>query len=206
MTTIIETQPPPPPHVKDPSNNFLVHDETTGQVYSSAGETYSGPVGGLTNDIILATSDNINVNAEVPNVFIKTGGGDDAIDVSAVNGNNVMDGSTGSNFLTGGSGQDTFFVDDRNASADIWSTVNGFHAGDAATIWGVTAQDFNLSWVDGQGATGFTGLTLHATAPGKSIASITLAGYTSADPSNGRLSVSFGSVDGNNYMYVHGNA
>jgi serralysin len=77
----------------------------------------------------------------------------------------VLDGGTGSNFLSGGSGTDTFFVDDRSASADIWSTVSGFHAGDAATIWGVAPQDFGLAWMDGQGTPGFTGLTLHATGP-----------------------------------------
>jgi hypothetical protein len=84
-------------------------------------------------------------------------------------------------------------------TVDIWSTVNGFHKGDAATIWGVTPQDFNLSWVDGQGATGFTGLTLHATASGQPTASLTFAGY---------LSVSFGTdpASGSAYMYVHGNS
>src|SRR6185437_3468315 len=102
------------------------------------------------------------------------------------------DGGTGSNFLTGGSGTDTFFVDDRVAIVDIWSTVNGFHAGDAATIWGVTPQGFTFTWVDGQGASGFTGLTLHATASGKPTASLTLTGYTQADLSNGRLSIQFG--------------
>ena len=76
-----------------------------------------------------------------------SGGGEDAIAVAS--GTNVLDGGTGSNFLTGGSGTDTFFVDDRGPTADIWSTVNGFHAGDAATIWGVAPQDFTLSWVDG---------------------------------------------------------
>ena len=94
--------------------------------------------------------------------------------IAANSGINVLDGGTGSNFLTGGSGTDTFFVDDRGPTADIWSTVNGFHAGDAATIWGVTPQDFGLTWVDGQGAAGYTGLTLHATASGKPTASLTL--------------------------------
>ena len=101
---------------------------------------------------------------------------------------------------------DTFFVDDRGPSADIWSTVNNFHAGDGATVWGVTPQDFQLSWHDDEGAAGFTGLTLHATASGKPTASLTLVGYTSADLNNGKLSVSFGSVDGSTYMHVHANA
>ena len=78
-------------------------DQTTGAgAYQSAGVPYSGPVAGLTSEIILATSDNINVSAEVANVFIKTGSGEDALNVGAVNGNNVLDGSTGSNFLVGG--------------------------------------------------------------------------------------------------------
>jgi Ca2+-binding RTX toxin-like protein len=117
-----------------------------------------------------------------------------------------LDGGTGSNFLTGGSGTDTFFVDDRNAPADIWSTVNNFHEGDSATIWGVTPQDHTLDWVDGQGAAGYTGLTLHAMAPGLPTASLTLVGFTQSDLKDGRLSYSFGSSNGSSYMYVHDNS
>ncbi len=169
---------------------------------------YTGPVAGLTDELILVSPDNINVAAIIPNVFIHTGSGDDALNVSRANGNNVLDGGTGSNFLTGGSGKDTFFVDDRVATADIWSSVVGFGAGDAATIWGVTPQDFGLTWVDGQGAAGFSGLTLHAAAAGKPTASLTLAGYSQADLNNGRLSVMFGTdpSSGSAYMYVHGNS
>jgi hypothetical protein len=50
-------------------------------------------------------------------------------------GNNVLDGSTGSNFLVGGSGHDTFFIDDRAATSDIWSTwVRGLDA-HALNLW-----------------------------------------------------------------------
>jgi hypothetical protein len=103
-------------------------------------------------------------------------------------------------------------VDDRGPTADIWSTANNFHSGDVATIWGVTASDFTLSWVDGQGATGHTGLTLHATATGVPTASLTLVGCTSADLTDGKLTVSFGTtaasygVAGSAYMYVRGNS
>jgi serralysin len=128
--------------------------------------------------------------------------------IAVSSGTNVLDGGTGSNFLSGGSGTDTFFVDDRSASADIWSTVSGFHDGDAATIWGVAPRDFGLAWMDGQGTPGFTGLTLHATAPGQPTASLTLTGFTSADLGDGRLSVSFGTdpASGSAYMYVHANS
>jgi Ca2+-binding RTX toxin-like protein len=160
----------------------------------------------LQNEFVQITPDNLNVSVTSDNWFIHTGGGTDAIAVHG--GTNVLDGGTGSNFLVGGNGFDTFFVDDRAAATDIWSTVVNFHSNDAATIWGVTPQDFDLSWADNQGAVGYTGLTLHATASGKPTASLTLAGYTSADLNNGRLSASFGTdpASGSAYMYVHGNS
>ena len=187
-----------------PSPGLAVMDTTTGQSVSATAQSYTGPVSGLQNEYINITSDSVNIGVSTPNWFLHSGSGTDAI--AANSGINVLDGGTGSNFLTGGSGTDTFFVDDRGPAADIWSTVNGFHAGDAATVWGVTPQDFGLTWVDGQGAAGYTGLTLHATASGQPTASLTLVGYTSADLSDGRLSVSFGTVGGSAYMYVHGNS
>jgi hypothetical protein len=83
-----------------------------------------------------------------------------------------------------------------------------FHKGDDATVWGVTPQDFQFAWADGQGAGSYTGLTLHATAAGKPTASLTLGGYSTADLNNGRLSISFGTdpASGSSYMYVHGNS
>ena len=207
-TSIVETAPVTVGGAPQPAGNFTIHDETSGQVYQSAGDPYAGPVAGLASQVIISTSDNINIVAEVPNVFIHTGSGNDALDVSAVNGNNVLDGSTGSNFMVGGVGKDTFVVDDRSATTDIWSTLSKFHSGDAVTVFGLTQADFNLNWVDGQGAAGNTGLTLHATAAGKPIASFTLVGYTTADLTNGMLNVSFGktadatNLPGSNYMEV----
>ena len=187
---------------------FTELDTSTNATLQTNGTPYSGPVAGLQWEDIHITTDNLNITANVPNAFMHSGSGEDALDVTTASGNNVLDGGTGSNFLNGGSGTDTFFVDDRAATADIWSTVAGFHAGDAATIWGVTQQDFTLAFVDGQGAAGFTGLTLHATASGKPTASLTLAGYSQADTANGRLSVSFGTdpASGSAFMFIHGNS
>ncbi len=189
-----------------PPPNLAVLDTTHDEPRTATGHPYSGPVAGLENEYVNVTADNINIAVSTPNWFIHSGNGDDAIAVNS--GTNVLDGGAGSNFLTGGSGTDTFFVDDRGPAADIWSTVVGFHAGDAATIWGVSAQDIGLAWVDGQGATGYTGLTLHATAAGRPTASLTLAGFSQGDLNNGRLSVMFGTDPGSGsaYMYVHGNA
>ena len=192
--TIIEPAPSP----------LSVEDTTSNQALSPSFQPYTGPVLGLQHEYIDLSADSLNITASTPDWFIHSGGGNDAIAVSS--GTNVLDGGAGSNFLTGGSGADTFFVDDRNAPADIWSTVNNFHAGDSATIWGVSPQDHSLNWADSQGAAGYQGLTLHATAPGAPTASLTLAGFSQSDLNDGRLSVSFGSSNGSSYMYVHDNS
>jgi len=185
-------------------------DTTTNQPASVAGQPYTGPVGGLQQQYISVTPDSLNITATTPNWFIHSGSGNDAIAVSS--GINVLDGGTGSNFLTGGSGRDTFYVDDRGPASAVWSTVDNFHSGDAATIFGIIQGSSTLAWADGQGAAGYTGLTLHATAVGAPVASLTLTGLSSADLTNGRLSVSFGSttaaagVAGSPYLYIHANA
>jgi hypothetical protein len=218
-TSVIEQTPPPPPPPGggggmgggSPSTggNFLVADQTTGQTSNLSGVPHTGPVAGISTDIILATSDNINVTARIPNVFIHTGSGDDAIDVSGVNGNNIEDGGTGSNFLVGGTGNDTFYVDDRNAPSNIWSTVKGFHSGDNATIFGVTAKDFIITPLDNQGAVGATGLTFDLASSGKPDARITLAGFSQADLTSGRVTMTFGrtadnpGLPGSDFMLLH---
>jgi hypothetical protein len=196
----------PPGWLQIAPSAIAAFDTTTQQPIAVVANHYSGPVPNVQGEYINITSDNINITASSPNWFIHSGSGMDAIAVSS--GTNVLDGGTGSNFLVGGSGSDTFFVDDRSAPADIWSTVVNFHAGDNATVWGVTPQDFNLSWVDGQGAAGYTGLTLHATAAGKPTASLTLTGYGQVDLADGRLSVGFGTdtASGSTYMLVHANS
>jgi Ca2+-binding RTX toxin-like protein len=146
-TTVAESLPVP----TGPAD-FAISDQTTGLVTLSGGETYTGPVSGITQDIILATSDNINVTADIPNVFIATGSGNDTINVSGANGKNILDSGTGSNFLTGGIGDDTFYLDDRNPDAPIFSTIVNFHAGDYATVWGVYASNFSVLELNNQGA------------------------------------------------------
>jgi len=137
-----------------------------------------------------------------PNMFIHSGAGNDAI--AAYSGDNVLDGGAGSNFLTGGVGDDTFFVDARGAISDTWSTVRGFHSGDAATLWGVSPNAYTLSWSDNGGAVGATGLTLHAfSTTGQPTASLTLTGFSKLDLTDGRLIASYGQSGGSDYLYVH---
>jgi hypothetical protein len=182
---------------------FQVTDTSTNANGSTNADPYTGPVVGVQHQYVDLTPDNLLIAATVPNVFIHSGSGSDAL--SVVSGTNVLDGGTGSNFLTGGSGTDTFFVDDRGATSDIWSTMVNFHAGDSATVFGITPSTFNIAFADGQGAANFTGLTLHATAVGKATASLTLVGYTSADLNNGRLTISYGTEsDGSTYASIQG--
>ena len=191
--------------------NFLVVNGSTTLASSAQGDLYAGPFAGLQHQLISVTPDNLAIAAASPNSFIVTGSGNDAIDVSGVGGNNVLDGGAGSNFLVGGAGNDTFFLDARNAGSPIWSTVANFHGGDAATLWGLTPDDFALQWHNGQGAAGHEGLTLAATAPGRPSVNLTLADYTTADLNNGRLSMVFGASPdlpgnpGSPYLYIHAN-
>ncbi len=117
----------------------------------------------------------------------------------------MLDGGTGSNFLTGcaDTGTDTFFVDGRGAAEDSWSTAVNFHAGDACTFWGVD-ESFSLDWQDNQGAADFTGLTLHTSKANAPVASMTLTGFAKADLDSGRVSSQFGfdSASGSNYLYI----
>ena len=191
--------------------NFTVTDTTTGVTSSSATQAYTGPVAGIDWQFVTVTADSLAITATAPNSFIHTGAGTDAIDVSKVNGTNVLDGSTGSNFLVGGTGFDTFFLDNRDATADLFSTVVNFHAGDNATVFGVTATDFTLNTYDNQGAAGFLGLDFSFTAAGKPNANLVLTGFSKDDLTNGKLTVTFGTnpatatLPASDFMLIHAN-
>ena len=175
-------------------------DTTDGQPIPVSPAAYSGPVGGLQYQYIYTGSDSVNITVTGDNWFLHGGPGEDAL--QTYGGYNVLDGGTGSNFLTGGSGTDTFFVDDRGPPSDVWSTVNNFHLGDDATVFGIV-QSPAIQWFDNQGASGFTGLTLHVFGQNAPTASLTLAGYSSSDLGNGRLTVQFGSeTDGTPFMHI----
>jgi len=126
-----------------------------------------------TSDTITVTSDKVNILAETPNVFIKFGIGSDAADA---NGGLDLDGSTS----VAADGSYTFNVDHR-------ATLTGFDAGDTATILGVSKDDFSLGWVDRRG-----GAALHIAGNGGRPDVLKFAGYSTADVSSGKLSVSFG--------------
>jgi hypothetical protein len=56
---------------------------------------------------------------------------------------------------------------------------------------------------EGAGGSGYTGLTMHVTAPGKPNELLTLVGMTTTDLSNGHLAVQFGTAStGVPYMEI----
>jgi hypothetical protein len=178
-------------------------DTTTNVASNPAGTAYTGPATGVQEQYLFTGPDSANITASTNSWFIYSGIGESAI--AMFGGTNVLDGGGGSNFLTGGSGTDTFFVNDQSPASSIWSTLNNFHAGDAATVFGITPTNANISWVDNQGAAGYTGLTLHVTTANEPTASLTLVGYSAPDLTDGRLTVEFGTeAGGTPYLYVLG--
>nr|WP_294527081.1 SGNH/GDSL hydrolase family protein [uncultured Rhodopila sp.] len=183
---------------------LAVTDTTTGQPVTATGQPYTGPVAGVQQEYVSISTDNLNISASTPNWFIYSASTLGSI--SASSGTNVLDG-TGSDFFTGGSGIDNFYVDYENQAASIWSTITNFHAGDTATIWGLTADEFpKISWQIGQGAAGYTGLTVHVPSPGGSSAALTFAGLTALSLSDGQLGIGSGESGGVAYFTIHANA
>jgi len=232
--TISMTAKPSVPTPTPTSGEFYVFNSFGGEA-EDAGTPYSGPVASIQSELDLggavttqagaaaelasgpgpgfaAGQSTLDVSsaATTPDVFILAGGGFDlcSINTSAGGGNNILDAGAGSDFLTGGSGDNQFYLDARSLVLNQWDTISDGHAGDGITCWGVTPQDFALTWLNGQGASGYTGLTGVFTAFGKPEVGVTLSGYTTADLSNGRLSVSYGStpttngIAGADYFHV----
>jgi Ca2+-binding RTX toxin-like protein len=182
---------------------LTVFDTSANAAVAAVGSPYSGPVVGLENSYADITSDSLTIVATTPDWFITTGSGNDAITVTS--GTNVVNGGAGSNFLTGGSGADTFFVDATAGHQDIWSTVVNFHRGDAVTLWGISRATATFSWANNQGASGYSGLTLHAETANGTSASLTLDGYSKADLTDGRLGIAYGTdATVGPYMYIAG--
>jgi hypothetical protein len=192
------------------SSTFSLVDTTTNVTTPVVqGSPYTGSVTGVLHQFITFTSDNLDVTTASPGWYIRTGSGNDEIDVSKGGGNNVLDASTGSNLLIGGSGKDTFYLDARNATINTWNTVAGFHSGDSLTVWGITSADFTITHADNQGPAGHTGLTFSFSAAGKSNSSLTLAGLSGTNLTKGQLTVTYGTlpatggVPGSAYMLIH---
>ncbi len=185
------------------ASNFALMDTVTGAASTAAGTAYSGPVNYLQQQYLWAGQDSVNISANVADVFLQGGSGNDALSASA--GSNVLDGGTGSNFLTGATGADggadTFFVDGRG-SGSTWDTLVNFHVGDAVTLWGFVPGQSTMNWDGVQGASGYQGATLTASFPGRAASgTVTFAGVSLADAQSNFTS-STGTVGGVSFLYI----
>jgi hypothetical protein len=189
------------------------------------GTPYSGPVDGLQSELDLEIAPTVipavqpapgvitsfDVTSATPDAFILAGSGYNqcAINTATGGGNNVLDATAGSDFLTGGAGNNSFYLDARNLSTNQWDTIADPHAGDGITIWGVTPADFGLTWFNGQGASSYAGLTADFFKNDIPEFSVTLTGYSQDDLTNGRLAVSYGrtpdmpNLPGSDYLHIN---
>ena len=180
-----------------PSAIFLAN--AGGQQTTLVGEQYNGPVSYLQSQLIYDSADPAVIVAHTDNTFIKSFSGFCAIQVAG--GRNVVDAGPGSNFIVGGTGDDTFFLNG-SQGAVTWDTITGFHLGDTVTLFGFHTGTSSLAWMDAEGAVGYTGRTIHADLAGNGgiTASLTFAGTTAVD-TNG-YAVTTGTVGGVDYLAV----
>ncbi len=180
-----------------PSATFLAN--SGGQQTTLVGEQYKGPVSYLQSQLIYDSADPAVIVAQTDNTFIKSFSGFCAIQVAG--GRNVVDAGPGSNFIVGGAGDDTFFLNG-SQGAVTWDTITGFHPGDAVTLFGFHAGTSSFAWTDAEGAAGYTGRTIHAdlAGDGKITASLTFAGTIAAGTEG--YAVTTGTVGGVDYLAV----
>ncbi len=185
-----------------PDSRFVLTDTVFSKTGSFFGSTYTGPVSYLQAAYGYGGKDNVVLSANVANVFLHTGAGDDAL--QAVGGSNVLDGGGGSNWLVGASGSDggtdTFFVDGRGGG-NTWDTILNFHAGDALTLWDFNGTMGSTQWSDNMGASGYTGATLSANF-GNGTGAAALVTFAGLSLSSAHFATSSGSTGGANYLYV----
>lgn len=186
-TTLTVTGPPPP---------FKVTNETTGFVTPAAGTPYNGGPAGPTTEYANITPDSLSITSSTPNAFIQTGGGNDTIDVSKANGNNILDPGTGTNTLIGGAGNDTFYVNDVKPAASINTLVENFHSGDYATIFGVFPTGFAVTAQTVVGANNVDELQYTFSTATQPTATLTFAGHGFADITSGRITATYGTTNG----------
>jgi autotransporter passenger strand-loop-strand repeat protein len=185
------------------ATNFAVTDVSTGSSGVFQGDVYDGPVSYLQDQYSYTGPDNVAIAAAVPDVFVYTGAGDDAIQVAG--GSNVLDAGSGSNFLVGASGADggadTFFLDAGNPQP-TWDTLVNFHPRDMLTIWDFMQGVGTTKWLaDGAGASGYQGATLQINAGAGSSPNelVTFAGLSTQ---TAQFDITSGTTGGLDYLAV----
>ena len=212
-TTPIVTTPTTPttPVVTTPTSNepYVAYSTSAG---SGQAQMTAGSNGGpsyLQHVYIWDRPEGVAMRADAANSFIHGGPGQDALQVTS--GTNVLDGGTGSNYMTGtvaGAGTDTFFTDTRDGVV-VWNTIINFHQGDAATIWGFNPGVSSYYWdtklsgsQEAMGATLRANIVGGAGRTGDGIdASVTFAGLSIAQAQS--LVHTTGTQGAGNYLYFY---
>ena len=199
-----------PGSISDYLNPNPVFDTTTGQSVPATGQPYTGPVSGIQYDYVNITSDSLNISASTPNWFIIVAAELMRLQLIVASmcwtAAPVQISSLGAAERT----RSSWMIADPVPTSGARSII--FIQAMRQRFGALSRVTLIYPWVDGQGATGYTGLTLHATAAGVPTASLTLVGFTSTDMTDAKLSVSFGTtaasggVPGSAYMYVHANS
>ncbi|OYD82317.1 DUF4347 domain-containing protein [Azospirillum brasilense] len=198
-TTEPPTTTPPtttPPTTEPPVDNrpFASMQRTVDGVTEDVkAYAYDGPFSGLQWSFLGDGRGEV-LGGSDGNDFLNLLGGDDAAWGGA--GDDVLDGGAGSNWLIGGSGKDTFFVDGRGG-ATTWSTVTDLEQGEWSTLWGYQEGVSKLSWEEMGGADGYKGATVHCDIDGNGTVD---ASMTFTGKAVGAMSMTTGSVDGQNYV------
>jgi len=192
----------PTPNSATGSNNFNVSDH--GVVTATPGAPLVG-VTGIDHQYVNLTSDNLSIGAITPNVFIKTGFGDDVL--ASATGHNILDAGGGSNVMIGGGSQDSFLATMTSTTglpethADL---IQGFRSGDDAVFRGLNFNDFTVDFTTSASA---DQLQIQLTAKDGSgvVDTVTVPGYTSDDVGFGVLVVGFSTTtNGAGYMFLLG--
>ncbi len=181
-----------------PTSSFLTQTADS-QKTLGIGEAYHGPVDYLQGQYIYDGPQTVAITALTPNVFVKNFAGEAAVALQS--GRNVVDAGKGSNFLTGGTGDDTFFLDGRS-NVTTWNTIVGFNKGDVATLFGFRAGVSSYRWDEVAGAPGYTGRTMRADllGNGTTSASLTFAGANRSVTDS--YAITTGQVQGIDYMQI----
>jgi hypothetical protein len=184
------------------ADGFTYQDNNPVPSGTFQGSDYTGPVSYLQAQFGYTGSDSVVIGATVPNAFIYSGSGNDAL--SVVGGSNVLDGGSGSNWLVGATGADggfdTFFVDG-GIGQNTWDTLLNFHVGDMLTLFGYNAATGTLNWVNNDGAANYQGATLQANF-GDAAGSSGLVTFAGLSASSATFVTSTGTTGGVGYLAV----
>jgi hypothetical protein len=170
----------------DTNPQISFYDNTIQAGGTADGSVYSGPLVGVQDKYIYTGADNVSLTAGTGENW-EFGGGSGLTELTAVSGNNIFVASTGSSYMVGGTGQDSFDIPDANVTGiGTWDSIENFHVGDQISLAGMAGPGWSYSWYAGLSVGGNSGLTLLAsstTTPGLHEL-VTLVGLSMGDLSS----------------------